>query len=141
MGTDIKHAVLIIAHGSRRHEANDELLWVVEQFRLVTPSQFIQNCYLELAHPTIPEGAVNCVTSGADHISLLPYFLSPGRHVQKDLRLHQKKLSHQYPQIQWTLCEPLGKHPLIIEILKQRLSGTEKSCPDAEATRTKTVAS
>mgnify|MGYP001215139188 FL=1 len=140
MGKDIKQAVLIIAHGSRRQEANDELLWVAKQLRLNDPLRFVQNCYLELAHPTIPEGAEHCVASGADHISLLPYFLSPGRHVHNDLQLHYETLSQQYRHIQWTLCAPLGQHPLILEILKQRLAGTEKSCLDAETTLTKTMA-
>ena len=115
-------AVLLIAHGSRRQEANDDLARLAEMIRSRGRYPIVEIAYLEIAEPTIATAATSCVKSGAGRVKMLPYFLSAGAHVVDDLERHRKELSVQYPQIVFELCPPLGLHPLMIDIVLDRLA-------------------
>jgi sirohydrochlorin ferrochelatase len=114
-------AVLLIAHGSRRQEANDDLLRLAEAVRKRDRYQTVEVSYLEISEPTIPDGARRCIDQGAGRILMLPYFLSAGAHVVNDLKRHQHELASEFPKISIELCRPLGLHPLLIEVVLQRL--------------------
>ncbi|MCA9017703.1 MAG: CbiX/SirB N-terminal domain-containing protein, partial [Planctomycetaceae bacterium] len=91
-------AVLLIAHGSRRAAANQDLVKLAEMLREQNRFPVIEIAYLELAEPTIPEGAARCVAAGADEVLMLPYFLSAGVHVQNDLEQYRSEFSATYPE-------------------------------------------
>jgi sirohydrochlorin ferrochelatase len=117
---DRRTALLLIAHGSRRAEANADLEYVAAALRarghgIVRPS------YLELAEPTIEGGGVQCVEAGATDVVLVPYFLSPGIHVAEDLTAARDALSARFPGVRFVLAEPLGRHPLLIDVVEQRV--------------------
>lgn len=76
--------------------------------------------YLELAEPDIRQGAEACLVQGAERVIMLPYFLASGMHVTRDLEEHRQALQARYPQVTFKLGEPLGGHPLLVEILLQR---------------------
>ncbi|MBI3462408.1 MAG: CbiX/SirB N-terminal domain-containing protein [Planctomycetes bacterium] len=114
-------AVLLIAHGSRLKEANDDLLFVAEGMRAEGQYPIVETCFLELADPDIPTGGRRCVAAGADRVLMLPYFLSPGLHVTEDLQAVRDQLATAYPQAEWLLCDPIGRHPLLMQILYERL--------------------
>jgi len=114
-------AVLLIAHGSRRAEANDDLVRLAEILRAKGLYPIVETAYLELATPDIPAGGETCVRLGATEVMLLPYFLSAGAHVVDDLERHRRDLEARFPQVTFELCSPLGLHPLMIEIVLDRL--------------------
>ncbi|QGQ23305.1 cobalamin biosynthesis protein CbiX [Gimesia benthica] len=116
-----RKAVLLIAHGSRRAEANQDLVQLAEMLRERSVFPIIEIAYLELAEPTIPEGAERCVAAGAEEVLMLPYFLSAGVHVQNDLEEHRSEFTTQFPGTEFKLCGHLGLHPLMLEIVLARL--------------------
>ena len=115
-----KTALLLIAHGSRRSEANAELVSIAESLRARGDWWHVQPCYLELAEPSIAAGGELCVGAGATAVVMLPYFLSPGRHVVEDLAAARDDLAHRFPHVRFTLAAALGSHPLILEALVDR---------------------
>lgn len=115
-------AVLLIAHGSRLAAANADLLQLAEQLRSRFPGHVIETAYLELTEPTIPQGAERCVALGATRVLLLPYFLSAGTHVTEDLHRYRAQFAERWPNHHFGLCPPLGLHPLMLDILCDRLN-------------------
>ena len=113
-------ALLLIAHGSRRPEANADLEHVAAHMRQRGGFDYIQCSYLELTHPDIHTAGVFCVQEGATEVVMLPYFLSPGVHVRDDLTEAQEKLRQEYPKHSFVLAEPLGRHPGLIDIVAER---------------------
>lgn len=113
-------ALLLIAHGSRYAEANADLDWVADQLRARGEYIWVQSSFLELAQPTIEEGGIVCVERGATGVVMLPYFLSAGLHVREDLTAARMRLSSLFPEVNFVLAEPLGRHPLLIEVVRQR---------------------
>jgi sirohydrochlorin ferrochelatase len=127
----MKTALLLIAHGSREPDANADLHHVVEQLRQFHRHDLVEACFLELTPPDIDAGASRCVEGGADCIILLPYFLSAGVHVRRDLTAACQRLAERWPQIQFGLAEPLGRHPLLIEVLLERARQANSGEPEA----------
>jgi sirohydrochlorin ferrochelatase len=121
----MKTALLLIAHGSRQDEANADLRHVVEQLRRLGRFAIVEPCFLELAAPDIDAGAVRCVEQGAEKIVLVPYFLSTGVHVLRDLTTARDRLAERYRQVDIRLAEPLGRHPKLIEVVVERAAAAE----------------
>lgn len=121
MSTHPPTAVIVIAHGSRRQAANEDARWIASRLAECSDYTTIEVAYLELAAPDIRTAAHTCVTQGAQCVLLLPYFLSAGRHVVEDLRNICVELSQTYPGIAFELCPPLGLHPLMLQIVRDRL--------------------
>jgi sirohydrochlorin ferrochelatase len=118
-------AVLLIAHGSRRNEANLDLPRLADAIRARAIYPIVEIAYLELAEPTIDRGGRACVEQGAERVLMLPYFLSAGAHVTDDLDRSRKELAAQFPNIEFLLCRPLSLHPLLVEIVLDRLRDAE----------------
>ena len=113
-------ALLLIAHGSRNPEANADLHHVAAGLRqrgyaIVEPS------YLELAEPDIDNGGARCVERGADRVILVPYFLSAGVHVRRDLTAARERLAERFPAVEFRLAEALGRHPLLLDVVAERV--------------------
>ena len=114
-------AILLIAHGSRRAVANADLVALAELVRARRPEEIVEIAYLELAEPTIPQGAARCVARRATHVRMSPFFLSAGTHIADDLTGFQTEFTAHYPGVQFQLCPPLGLHPLLVEALLERM--------------------
>lgn len=113
-------ALLLIAHGSREPEANADLYHVVAEMRRRGAYPIVEAAFLELAQPDGDEAGRRCVEQGAGSVVILPYFLSAGVHVRRDLTGIRERLSAAFPNVQFALAEPLGRHPLLIDIVAER---------------------
>jgi sirohydrochlorin ferrochelatase len=120
----VKTALLLIAHGSRQEEANADLLHAVAELR-ARGWPIVEAAFLELAEPSIDDGGVRCVAQGAERVILVPYFLSAGVHVRRDLAAARARLAERFPKIDCRLAEPLGRHPLLLEVLADRIRAAE----------------
>ncbi len=113
-------AILLIAHGSRRPEANADLVELAAQVRKRCEFAVVEVAYLELTTPTIPDGIAASVQPGITCVRLLPYFLSAGVHVIEDLEQHRQDAETKFPNVKFELCPPLGLHPKIVDVVLDR---------------------
>lgn len=120
-------AVLLIAHGSRRPEANADLLSLAEQVRARSNYGEVATAYLELAEPDVLTAGRECLRRGSSTLLMLPWFLSAGAHVVEDLARIRDQLEAEFPAARIRLCPPLGLHPLMTEIVLARLEEGEKA--------------
>jgi len=124
----VRTALLLIAHGSRQEEANADLHHVVAEMR-ARGAAIVEASFLELAEPSIEEAGRRCVAQGAERVILVPYFLSAGVHVRRDLTEARTKLAEQFPAIDFRLAEPLGRHPLLLDVVAERAREAERHPP------------
>lgn len=112
-------ALLLVAHGSRREASNDEVRVLTESLRQSADGQFefIDCAFLELADPLIPEGVNRCVAARATQVVVLPYFLSAGRHVSKDIPEIIDVARRQHPGVNIHIAPYLGLSADIIPAL------------------------
>jgi sirohydrochlorin ferrochelatase len=112
-------ALLLIAHGSRREESNQEVRDLGQRLMQVAGERFesVVTAFLELAEPDIPGGVNRCVATGATQVVAVPYFLAAGRHVITDIPEQLDKARRQHPGLDLRQCDYLGRHDGITEIL------------------------
>lgn len=121
MRNELKTGVLVVGHGSRRREANDDVRnaarAIAERggFRLVEPA------FLEIEHPDIGQGFARLVERGAQEVVVHPYFLSPGRHTRGDVPLEVQAAAAEHPGISYRISEPLSGHALVISASVERI--------------------
>ena len=115
-------AVLLIAHGSRRPEANADLHALAEQIRADLPDgvSHVDVGFLELTGPSIPDGFAACVAAGATTVRIVPYFLSMGVHMQEDLTELRRQFETEHPEIAIEVLPPLGLDPRVVDVIRQR---------------------
>jgi sirohydrochlorin ferrochelatase len=123
----MRTALLLIAHGSREDEANGDLFHAVGELRRRGAYPIVEASFLELAVPSIETGASRCLAQGAERIVLLPYFLSAGVHVRRDLSDVREQLAARHPGVDFRLAEPLGQHPLLLDVLAERAREAERA--------------
>ncbi len=113
------HALLLIAHGSRREASNQEVRELAARLEQIVGDHFdrVTPAFLELAEPDIPTGVDLCVESGATTITVVPYFLSAGRHVASDIPAELEKAMHKHPAVTIHQSDYLGKHESVPELL------------------------
>jgi uroporphyrin-III C-methyltransferase len=137
-----RRAVMVIGHGSRREEANADVREAARRIGVRGGFPLIEAAFLEIAHPTIGEAFARLVEQGAEHITVHPYFLSPGRHTRGDIPVEVEQAAREHPGITYRITEPLAAHPSVIEASVERIRETEsseKSCLQPSAARPGTV--
>jgi sirohydrochlorin ferrochelatase len=123
--TGDRTAVLLIAHGSRQQSANDDLHELAGRLTAQGAYPIVEACFLELAEPDIPTGAERCVSRGATRVLMIPYFLSAGVHLRRDLTATRDEMSRRHPDVVFLLGSPLGPHPLLDHLVAIRVRELE----------------
>jgi sirohydrochlorin ferrochelatase len=115
-------ALLVVAHGSRRAESNDEIRQLTACLQRQAESAFghVHCAFLELAEPSIPNGLRNAVQAGASEVVVLPYFLSAGRHVVSDIPAEVEIVRREHPDVEISIAPYLGAAAGLIELLLQQ---------------------
>ena len=108
-----RRALLLIAHGSRRPEANADLDYLAEAMRARNEYEIIRTAYLELTPPTIVEGGTSCAEAGADRVVMLPLLPVARRPCPRRFDRGPRRIALEVP----------GRHV--------RISRTARTPPDA----------
>jgi len=113
------NALLLVAHGSRRKQSNDEVDRLAEKLRDNCSGQYkiIHSAFLELAETLIPDGIKKCIDDGATSVIVLPYFLNSGRHVIEDIPAIVNETRGHYPDVDIRIAPHLGASDLMMELL------------------------
>jgi sirohydrochlorin ferrochelatase len=113
--------VIVVDHGSRRDESNELLQDVVRQFADATGLTIVEPAHMELAEPSIDTAFSRCVDRGAETVVVFPYFLLPGRHWNDDIPRLAAAAASKHPGIRYLVTAPFGLHPLMAEVMRQRI--------------------
>lgn len=118
----------MMAHGSRREEANAEFRALVQNVHTAAGSAYdiVEPCFLEIASPSLAVAIEHMVAHGVTDISVFPYFLNSGNHVLRDIPAMVDQLTHQYPQANIALLPYFGTLEGIAALISHqlRLHGT-----------------
>ena len=107
-------AVVLLGHGSRAPEARQYFLDLAAAVRGPAGSELVEAAFLELCRPSFPETVAACAARGAQRIVVVPVFLHPGRHLQRDVPRLVADAQAAYPHVEVLLSSHLGAHPAIM---------------------------
>ena len=121
-------ALLLVAHGSRRKQSNDEVFILAEKLKASCSQHYaiVQAAFLELAEMQIPDAINQCVLEGATSIMVLPYFLNSGKHVVKDIPDVVSECRAYYPDVSISVTPHIGASELMLDLLISQSKSTVK---------------
>jgi len=111
--------LLLVAHGSRNEAANQEIRELAASIEKHSASDYkaVFPAFLELAKPDIGDGVDCCVQMGARTITVLPYFLAAGAHVNRDVPGQIEIAQQRHPGIDFHLTRHFGAADGIVEAI------------------------
>jgi sirohydrochlorin ferrochelatase len=121
----VKEALILVDHGSRAPEAAASLDEMVALVQERCPDRQVLAAHMEIASPSIEEALSQVVRQGALQVTVVPYFLAPGKHIAQDIPALVQKAAKAHPQVSVQLSPPLGVHAKLAEVILERLAESE----------------
>jgi sirohydrochlorin ferrochelatase len=118
---------IVFAHGSSVESANEAVRTVTARLRERGGYEAVETAFLEGGHPDL-QGAVDALSArGAEKIVVIPYFLTLGLHLQRDLPRLIKEIENTRPGLSIGVTPPLDGHPAMIDALLDRAQACKQS--------------
>ena len=112
--------IIVFAHGSRIESANEAVRSVAAEFARAGGYTAVEAAFLELGYPSLEEAAELLSARGIERIVVIPYFLTPGLHLERDLPRLVSDISNKNSGLRITVTAPLDGHPGLVDILRAR---------------------
>ncbi len=120
----MKRGLLLIDRGSRVREVSEELETICERIKAKGDYVFTDFCLLEVKPPFIEDGISKCLKEDIDSLTIVPYFLYPGKKVKMavtDVMKFQKDT-----KVKFLVTKPMSMHKNLVDIVENRISSTLK---------------
>ena len=103
-------ALLIVAHGSRKAAANEEIRTLAERVAAIAAERFdtVRCAFLQLTEPLIPDVIDALVAEGAEEIVAFPFFIAAGSHVHADIPAAILAARDAHPGVIFRITPHLG---------------------------------
>lgn len=115
----MKRGLLLIDRGSREKEAKDELEYICKKVQQKGNYAFANYCFLEVIPPFIEEGITDCLKTEIDSLTIVPYFLYPGRKVK--LAVAEVASLQAKTRVKFTITKPMSMHKAMVEIVDSKI--------------------
>jgi len=112
---------IVFAHGSRIESANQAVRDVAARMAASEPNGApVEPAFLELGEPDLTGAARRLAARGVFRIVVVPYFLTLGTHMQRDLPRLARQAEQAIGNIKIDVTAPLDGHPALVEALLDR---------------------
>jgi sirohydrochlorin ferrochelatase len=115
----VSSGIVIFAHGSSVPSANEAVKVVSAAFAAAGAFDCVETAFLE-ASPNLAEAVARLAGAGATRILVVPYFLTLGIHLQRDLPALVEQLSQAHQNLEIRISPPLDGHPALGQVLLDR---------------------
>lgn len=118
----MKRGLLVIDRGSREQEAKTELDNICERVKEKGKYDYTDYCFLEVIPPFIEEGIGKALEQNLDTLTIVPYFLYPGKKVKAavtDAMKYQESTS-----VKFVVSRPMSMHKTMIDLVDSRVTST-----------------
>jgi sirohydrochlorin ferrochelatase len=114
---------VVFGHGSRVESANQSVRDAAAALACAGSLKHVEPAFLELGSPDLAGAVDRLACFGVGKIVVLPYFLTLGTHLERDLPRLIRDISLKYKDLDISSTPPLDGHPGLIEILLDRTKG------------------
>jgi sirohydrochlorin ferrochelatase len=112
--------IIVFAHGSRIESANEAVRAVAADLARAGPASHVEAAFLELGQPDLETAATHLAALGVNRLVIIPYFLTLGIHMERDLPRIAERISIAHKGLEITVAPPLDGHPALLQILQDR---------------------
>jgi sirohydrochlorin ferrochelatase len=116
----VSTGIVVFAHGSRIESANQAVRDVAAELARAGNPPHVEAAFLELGQPDLEGAVVRLSEQGLHRIVIIPYFLTLGMHLERDLPAIVARISQNRPDLELIVTPPLDGHPALLQILLDR---------------------
>jgi len=116
----VKQGIVIFAHGSRIEPANEAVRTVAAEVARAAGHPLVEAAFLELGQPDLEGAVVRLLARGARRVLVMPYFLTMGLHLERDLPALVGAIAARHP-VEIRCTPPLDGHPGLIAVVADRV--------------------
>ena len=118
--------IIVFAHGSRIEPANQAVRKVAADLARAGAYPAVEAAFLELGRPNLEEAADLLAAEGVERVIIVPYFLTPGMHLERDLPALVERISKKHKDIKIHVSLSLDGHPSLVQILADRIQSIDQ---------------
>ncbi|HEV2416749.1 MAG TPA: CbiX/SirB N-terminal domain-containing protein [Terriglobia bacterium] len=122
-----KTAIVLFAHGSRVEAANEGVRALAKQVQDSGGFARARAAFLELGQPDLKGAIAEAVEAGFQRIIVVPYFLTLGVHLQRDLPELLARENEAHPGVQIIVSESLEGHPAMPSLVTDRIRAVSET--------------
>ena len=116
----MKTGFILFAHGSSVEPANEAVRALARQVAESGGFPYWETAFLELGKPDLAEALQRLAAYSLNRVVIIPYFLTLGIHLRRDLPKLVEALASEYPNVVLHVTEPLDGHPALRQIVLER---------------------
>ncbi|MBF0399478.1 MAG: sirohydrochlorin chelatase [Magnetococcales bacterium] len=116
----MRETVLIVGHGSRDDDGNQEVKDFAEYWHRHHPQERLEVCFIELAEPLLAEG-LRRAARDTDRVIALPLILNAAGHVKMEIPDAIRAARAEMPAVEFLYGRHLGCEEPILKLLRRRL--------------------
>ena len=117
---------LLIGHGSRDQESNEEFLTLVSDLRKKKADQPIDAAFVELAEPNMKTVLESYGDPVPKRVWILPLLFFAAGHSKTEIPEVIQEARARFPHVEFHYGAPLGIHPILLDIVHKRVLQAEK---------------
>lgn len=118
-------AYVVFGHGSSIESANDAVRAAARELGRRAACDVVETAFLEGGQPDLETAVNGLVSRGAARIVVIPYFLTLGLHLQRDLPRIVQRLRDIHLSVIIEVTPPLDGHPALVDALVDRARGSQ----------------
>ena len=115
----MKRGLLLIDRGSKEREAGEELETICNEIKKKGGYAFAEYCFLEVTPPYIEDGIKKCLKSDIDSLTIVPYFLYPGKKVKASVTEVMKYQATT--NVKFLVTKPMSMHITLVKLVENRI--------------------
>lgn len=124
--------ILLFAHGSPVEDANRGVHELAARIEAAGPFRYVRAAFLDDGQPDLLAGVAEAAAAGFDRLVIIPYFLTVGLHLRRDLPKLLAAAKDKHPNLDILVGQSLEAHPLMPSLI---LSRVENALHDKGASR------
>ena len=110
---------VVFAHGSSVESANEAVRTVAAEMARRGGLETVEAAFLEGGKPDLA-GALEAMAGKVTRVIVVPYFLTLGLHLQRDLPRLIEQVKRAHPGLTIEVTPPLDQHPAMVDALLDR---------------------
>jgi len=117
---------IVFGHGSSIESANDAVRAMSRELAARGGYANVQTAFLEGGQPNLADAIDRFAQKGIKQIVVIPYFLTLGLHLKRDLPKLAEEARAAHPGISIEITPPLDGHPALADALLGRAREAQK---------------
>ncbi len=118
----MRRGLLLIDRGSHEDDVRQELQYICSKVKEKGNYHISDYCFLEVVPPYIEEGITSCLSAEIDSLTIVPYFLYPGRKVKAAVDSASKFQSKA--KVKLSISKPMNMHKSLIALVDEKVQKT-----------------